>query len=261
MNLFKDIYAYRELLKASIKKDIRGRYKGSFLGVLWTFLNPLLQVIVYYIVFPYLMRGATIPNYMVYLITGLIPWTYFLNTVNQGTTVIKANSGIIKKVYFPREILLVSQVCSGWINFMISCLIILIFCLIFNVGLAIQLIIVPIISVIEGLLIFGIILILSAINVYVQDIEYIVNFILSMLFYGTPVLYSLDQFTNANHILYNLIAYNPITILVDAYRDCFLYHVWPNWTGLGLVLLLALVTIAFGLVIFNKLQRGFAEEL
>ena len=111
MHIFKDIYDYRELLKTNVKKDIRGKYKGSFLGILWSFINPLLQVVVYWIVFPYLMRkGAGGDNYLVYLITGLIPWTFFLTTVSSGTTSIKANAGIIKKVYFPREILLISQV-------------------------------------------------------------------------------------------------------------------------------------------------------
>lgn len=259
MRLFRELYNYRELLKTNIKKDIRGRYKGSFLGILWSFLNPLLQVLVYYIVFPYLMRG-TIPNYMVYLITGMIPWNYFLMTVSIGTTTIKANGGILKKVYFPREILLISQVCSGWVNFMISCVIILIFCAVFGVGFSWQLILVPVLSLVEGLMILGIILILSAINVYVQDVEYIVQFILNMAFYGTPVIYSLSQFSGTG-ILYNLVKLNPLTMLIDAYRDCFLYHVWPNWGQIGIVFLLGLVVTVFGFWVFRKLEKGFAEEL
>lgn len=129
MTLFKQLYAYRELLKTNIKKDIRGRYKGSFLGILWSFINPLLQVVVYWIVFPYLMgRGAMDgQNYLIYLITGLIPLTFFMTVVSQGTTCIKANAGIIKKVYFPREILPISMVASGLVNFFISCIIILVF--------------------------------------------------------------------------------------------------------------------------------------
>ena len=106
-NLFKNLYKYRELLKTNIKKDIRGRYKGSFLGVLWSFINPLLQVVVYWIVFPYLMGGA-MENYLIYLITGLIPWNFFLTAITGGTTCIKGNAGIVNKVYFPREILPIS---------------------------------------------------------------------------------------------------------------------------------------------------------
>ena len=97
MQLIREIYNYRELLKTNVKKDIRGKYKGSFLGILWSFLNPLLQVVVYAIVFPYLMRGAGIDNYVVYLVTGIIPWNYFSVVITTGTTTIKNNEGIIKE--------------------------------------------------------------------------------------------------------------------------------------------------------------------
>ena len=171
MHIFKDIYDYRELLKTNVKKDIRGKYKGSFLGILWSFINPLLQVVVYWIVFPYLMRGAGGDNYLVYLITGLIPWTFFLTTVSTGTTSIKANAGIIKKVYFPREILLISQVLSGLVNFFISCIIIFIFCFAFGYGISIQILMLPVVALIQSILILGIILLLSSLNAYIQDLE------------------------------------------------------------------------------------------
>ena len=90
--MFKNLYEYRELLKANVKKEIRGRYKGSLLGILWSFLNPLLQVTVYAIVFPYLMRGNPIDNYLLYLVTGIIPWTFFTNSIIQGMTIIKGNA-------------------------------------------------------------------------------------------------------------------------------------------------------------------------
>lgn len=172
MNVFKDIYQYRELLKTNVKKDIRGRYKGSFLGILWSFLNPLLQVVVYWIVFPYLFgRGATGENYLVYLITGIIPWTFFANSINIGTGSIKANAGIIKKVYFPREIIPLSQVLSGIVNFLISCVIILVFCIGTGEGISIHVISVFFILFVQSVLTLGIVFILSALNVYVQDIE------------------------------------------------------------------------------------------
>ena len=183
MDFFKDLYQYRELLKTNVHKDIRGRYKGSFLGILWTFLNPLLQVFVYYLVFPYLFRASLIPNFLCFLITGIIPWNLFITVVNGGTTVFKANGGIIKKVYFPREILLVSQVLSGIVNFLISCIIILIFCICTGAGISYHLILLPVLIAIEGLLSLGIIFILGSINVYVQDMENIVQFILNLLFY------------------------------------------------------------------------------
>lgn len=260
MHIFKDIYDYRELLKTNVKKDIRGKYKGSFLGVLWSFINPLLQVVVYWIVFPYLMRGTGGSDYLIYLITGLIPWTFFLTTVSGGTTAIKANAGIIKKVYFPREILIISQVLSGLVNFFISCIIILAFCLVFGFGISIHLLMLPIIAFVQSLLILGIVFILSAVNVYVQDMEYIVTFILNMLFYGTPVLYELSMFGDAG-ILYKLISLNPLTTIINSYRDIFMNHVLPDMSSLGLVCLLAIVVLLVGYKIFKVLEKGFAEEL
>lgn len=260
MQLFREIYNYRELLKTNIKKDIRGKYKGSFLGILWSFLNPLLQVAVYAIVFPYLMRGAGIDNYIVYLVVGIIPWTYFSTMITTGTTTIKNNEGIIKKVYFPREILLISPILSGLINFFISCIIIILFCLVFNVGVSIHLITVPLIAVIQAVLSLGIILILSSINVYIQDLEYIVTFVLNMLFYGTPIIYSISQFSSAG-ILGVLIQLNPMTTIINAYRDAFLYHVWPDFAALGLILIFSLIVLVIGYLVFKKLEKGFAEQL
>ncbi len=258
--MFREIYNYREMLKTNVKKDIRGKYKGSFLGILWSFLNPLLQVVVYWIVFPYLFRGASIPNYLCYLVTGIIPWTFFITVINQGTMCIRVNAGIIKKVYFPREILVISQTLSGMVNFFISCIIVVIFCIGTGAGISYHIILLPIIAVIQGALSLGIAFILAAVNVYVQDTEFIVGFILNMGFYGTPVLYSLDMFSGAG-ILFQLISLNPLTIIINSYRDIFLYHEWPDALQLGLVAVLSAVILVIGYAIFKKLEFGFAEEM
>lgn len=258
--MFREIYNYREMLKTNVKKDIRGKYKGSFLGILWSFLNPLLQVVVYWIVFPYLFRGASIPNYLCYLVTGIIPWTFFITVINQGTMCIRVNAGIIKKVYFPREILVISQTLSGMVNFFISCIIVVIFCIGTGAGISYHIILLPVIAVIQGALSLGIAFILAAVNVYVQDTEFIVGFILNMGFYGTPVLYSLDMFSGAG-ILFQLISLNPLTIIINSYRDIFLYHEWPDALQLGLVAILAAVILVIGYAIFKKLEFGFAEEM
>lgn len=263
MKLFKDLYNYRELLKTNIKKDIRGRYKGSFLGILWSFLNPLLQVVVYWIVFPYLFgRGVTGENYLIYLITGIIPWTFFSTSVNMGTGSIKLNGGIIKKVYFPREIIPLSQVLSGIVNFLISCIIIIIFCVGTGTGISIHVISVVPILIVQSVLVLGIVLALSAIDVYVQDIENIVMFILNMLMYGTPIIYYLQQFSQASAgVLYTLIQLNPLTTIIGSYRNAFMYHQWPDFKALGLVFIFSLVVLGIGYMIFKKLEKGFAEEL
>ena len=133
MRLFKDLYQYRELLKTNVKKEIRGKYKGSFLGVLWSFINPLLQVLVYAIVFPFIMRSSP-DHFIVYLVIGIIPWNFFITCMNQGMITVRMNAGIIKKVYFPREILPLSVTLSGLVNFFISCIVIILFCIFGGVG-------------------------------------------------------------------------------------------------------------------------------
>lgn len=261
MSGLKQIYEYRELLKTNIKKEIRGRYKGSFLGILWSFLNPLLQVVVYWIVFPYLMgRAGTVDNYLLYLVTGIIPWTFFSTCVNTGTVSIKANAGIIKKVYFPREIIPISTVCSALVNFLISCLIIVFFCFVTGAGLSIHVLgIVPVL-IVQTILSMGIVFILSAINVYVQDTESIIVFLLNMLFYGTPILYSLSTFSDAG-ILYTLVSLNPMTAIMEGYRNAFLFHQWIDLSSLGYVFIFSLVVLVVGFFVFKKLEKGFAEEL
>lgn len=261
MQVFKNIYEYRELLKTNIKKDIRGKYKGSFLGVLWSFLNPLLQVVVYWIVFPYLMRGTPIPNYLCYLVIGIIPWTFLTSVVSQGTPCIKNNGGIIKKVYFPREILPISQVLSSLINFFISCIIIIIFCVGTGAGISYHIIFLPIIAIIQTIFNLGINFLLSALNVYVQDIEYIVTFVINMAFYGTPILYSLETLNNAPSFLVKLVQLNPMTTIIEAYRNIFMYHEFPLLKPLLLVFILSIIILIFGYLVFKKLEKGFAEEM
>lgn len=256
--MFQELYNYRELLKTSVKKEIRGKYKASFLGVLWSFINPLLQVLVYAIVFPYMLRN-TGDNYIIYLVTGIIPWTYFSNVVNECVTSVKTNAGIIKKVYFPREILPLASAISGLINFFISCIIILVFCSIWHAGFSWHLIYVPLFALMEGMFALGIGMALGAVSAYVQDLEYIVNFILMMAFYGTPIVYQLDMFSGSS-VLSQLIHLNPMTGIMAGYRDAFLYHTSPELSSILILLAVSLASLVIGWMIFRKLEKGFAEQ-
>lgn len=257
MQLIKNLYSYRELLKSNVKKEIRGKYKGSFLGILWSFLNPLLQVAVYAIVFPYIMRVET-PNYLQYLIVGIIPWTFFITVINQGMIAVRMNAGIIKKVYFPREILPISVAISGLVNFFISCIIVLIFCVFGGLGISWHLILLPLIALIQFIFTLGLVLALSAINIYIKDTEYIVQFIINMLFYATPILYPATLFPEKiRWVLY----LNPLTGIIDAYRDIFMYHQMPGLMSILYLVVVAVIIFFVGLAIFRKLEKGFAEEL
>lgn len=259
MKLFKDLYAYRELLKTNVKKEIRGKYKGSFLGVIWSFLNPLLMTLVYAIVFPYLLRGANYEHYTTFLIIGILPWNWFITNINQGTFTILANSGIIKKVYFPREILPISVVTSGLINFLITCVIMFIFLICSGIGFSPYIFYLPFVIVAQYLLTLGILFITCSINVYVRDFEYIINFIMQMLFYATPILYSVDIF--ADSFIGSIIKINPMTTIINCYRDILYWHNAPHLLSLGIVFLVSLALCGIGLLVFKKLSKGFAEEV
>lgn len=255
--MFKELYKYRQLLKSNVRKEIRGKYKGSFLGVLWSFVNPLLMTLVYAIVFPFLLKGSQ-ENYVTFLIIGILPWTWFTTSIAQGTSTILINGGIIKKVFFPREILPISVITSGMVNFLISCIIIIIFLIFSGIGLSYYILLFPIIVITQFILSLGIILITSSINVYIRDAEYIINFLIMMLFYGTPVLYSMDMFPTKIRIILNL---NPMTTIIQSYRDIFFYQKLPSFTSLGIVFLTSIIILFLGVKVFKKLEKGFAEEL
>ena len=217
--MLKELYQYREFLKTNVKKDIRGKYKGSFLGVLWSFINPLLTALVYAIVFPFILKGSQ-DNYVTFIVIAILPWNWFTTVISQGTFCILANAGIIKKVYFPREILPISTATSGLVNFLISTPIILMFLLFSGIGFSKYILFLPVIAIIQYLLTLAIIMITSAINVYIRDAEYIINFFVTMLFYATPVLYSADLFPKQfRQFLY----LNPMTTIINGYRDIFYY--------------------------------------
>ena len=255
--MFKELYNYRQLLKSNVSKEIRGKYKGSFLGVLWSFVNPLLMTLVYAIVFPFILR-STQPHYVTFIVIAILPWTWFTTVVSQGTNTIVVNGGIIKKVYFPREILPISIVTSGLINYLISCLIIIIFLICSGIGFSWYILFLPLIVIVQYILLLGIIFITSAIDVYVRDAEYIIAFFVSMIFYGTPILYSSDLFPAKFAWLLKL---NPLTTIIDCYRDIFYYKSMPHLKSLGIVFIASSLLLVIGYKIFGRLKKGFAEEL
>lgn len=256
MNIIKDLYNYRELLKTNIKKDVGGKYKNSFLGVLWSFVNPLLMTLVYAIVFPFILRSGP-EHYVTYIVIGILPWNFFTTVISQGTFTILGNAGIIKKVYFPREILPISVATSGLVNFLISIPIIFLFLLFSGIGFSWYILLLPLVILCQYILSLGIIFITSAINVYIRDAEYIINFFVQMLFYATPILYESSLFGDKAWIL----SLNPMTTIINSYRDILYSGVLPNMGLLFLVLIFSIVLLLIGIAVFRKLEKGFAEEV
>ena len=257
MNEFKEIYNYRELLKTNIKKEIRGKYKGSWLGVLWTFLNPLLMLAVYAFVFPYILR-VNVDNYTIFMIVALIPWNFFTTAIQSGTGSVVANGNILKKVYFPREIIPISITTSQLVNFLITCIIMAVFIIFSGVGFSVHVLLFPLLVLIQYILILGLTFILSALTVFVRDIDHFVSVILMLGFYATPIVYQGEMLPKKFQIFLKL---NPMAQLVEAYRSILYYHRLPDMTMLVVWGLGSIVLLVVGYLIFKKLEKSFVEEL
>lgn len=256
MNIFKNIYNYRELLKTNVQKEIRGRYKNSFLGIIWSFLNPLLQLAVYATIFPLILKSQQ-EYYVIFVCSGLIPWTFFTTAITQAAFTIIANGNIVKKVYFPREILPIAVVTSATVNFLISCLIILGFLFAYGLGVTKYILFFPLIVFIQYLLTLGISFVLSSITVYLRDLEHLIGIVLQVAFYATPIVYAMDTIPEVFRGIMNL---NPMAHIITAYRAIFYNQTMPDLGALGIILLISIVLCVVGYLIFNKLQKGFAEE-
>lgn len=257
MKVFKNLYEYRELLKSSIKKDVGGKYKNSVLGVLWSFLYPLLQIAVYAIVFPLIMR-SNMENYTVFVCCGLIPWNFFSTAISRSSFTMVENGNILKKVYFPREILPISVVTSEAVNFVISTIIILAFVLGNGMGLTWYVVFYPLILLVQYILLIGISLFVSSITVYFRDLQHFIGIALQLLFYATPIVYATNIIPESYQWILKL---NPMTFIIDGYRSIFYYQQQPDFMALGMTLLISVVLCVVGYLLFNKLQKRFAEEL
>lgn len=257
MNIVKDLYKYRELLKTNIKKDVGGKYKNSFLGVLWSFISPLLQIAVYALVFQVILK-SDIENYTVYLCCGLIPWQYFSAVILRGAACIIDNGNIIKKVYFPREILPISVVTSEGVNFLISTIIILGFVIFGGIGLSVNILWYFVIIAIQYIVSIGFSFIVSSFSVYFRDLLHLLGIIIQLLFYATPIVYSVN---NVPENLQWLIKINPMSYLIEAYRNIFYNKAPPDPKGLLIALAMGIALCIVGYIVFEKLEKRFAEEL
>ncbi len=257
MTIFNELHHYREFLKTSIQKEFRGKYKKSFLGVLWSFLSPLFQVLIYSFVFPFIL-GNRIENYTVYLIIGLMPWTFFSNTILQSAACIVNNAGIVKKVYFPREILPISTATSNLINFLITQIIVFIALIISGIGFGKAIIVFPIIVIIQYILQLGLAFIFSAITVYIRDIEYIISIFMQLMFYLCPIVYDPTMIPSKFMPIFRM---NPMFHIISFYRVILYEKQMPNLLEIFKVFIACIVILIIGYEIFKKMKKRFAEEL
>lgn len=253
----KELYNYREMLSNLVKKDLRTRYKGSVLGFLWTFINPLLQLIVYTMVFSMIMR-AGIDKYYIYLFVALVPWIFFATSITTSASSIIGNKDLIKKIYFPRLIIPMSVVNGAFMN-MIFTMVVVFAALIFSgIGISKYILLLPIILILEFLFALGLSFIVSALNVYFRDLEHILGIVTMAWMYGTPILYDINMVPENLQPIFNL---NPMTPIIVAIRDILYYKRMPDLSHMGAIFVWSIGFIIMGYFIFQKLQKGFVEEL
>ena len=239
-------------------RELRGRYKGSILGFLWTFLNPLLQLFVYTFVFSVIMRSG-VEKYYLFLFVALIPWIFFSTSLAGGCGCILSSSDMVKKIYFPREVLPLSFVITAFIN-MLYCFVVVFAAIIFaGIGFNPEaLLYLPLVLAVEFLFTLGVTLLASALTVYIRDLQHILGIVVMAWQFLTPVMYSSDKVPEQYQSIFML---NPMTPIIDAVRAILYYKKVPHIDTLLSATLFGVFFIVFGELVFAKLQRGFAEEL
>lgn len=264
------VWAKRELLVMLVQREIRARYKDSSLGLVWSLARPLISLLIYYVAIGrFLGAERAIPDFAIYVFAGLTVWQLFSEIISSGTGSIVANSGIVKKVYLPREIFPLSSIGSALFNFTIQLTILVIGALAVR-GLAfdVRLLYAPL--SVGVLVIWGaaIALVLSAVNVYLRDIQYLVEVALMVGFWASPIVYSWAMVEGAmSGWIQELYLASPVTLAVLGSQRAF----WisgeglPSPDGLGIRLLVSLaaglVTLLIAQRVFSLLQRNIAQEL
>lgn len=258
MKTIRELYAYRQMIFSLVKRDLRGRYKGSVLGFLWTFLNPLFQLVVYTLVFSVIMETG-IEKYYLFLFVGLVPWLFFSTCLTTGSSCIFVQQDMVKKIYFPREVLPISFVISQFINMLLTFIVIFAVVIFSGVGInPIALLFLPIIMMIEFILALGVTMLASALTVYFRDLEYILGIVSMAWLYLTPIMYSPDDVPEKVMPLFNI---NPMSPIIIAYREILYYRQIPKINTLLHALLFGLIILIVGFITFKRLKRQFAEEL
>ena len=269
----RELKLYRNLLRNLVIRDLKARYKNSVLGILWSILNPLFLMVVFTILFSVLVNNQ-IRDYPIFVLTGLIPWNFFSGSLTSGTVSIVGNSGIIKKVYFPREILPASVVLSNLVNFLFAFLVLIVFLYLFGIGLTVHALWVPAILLTQLILTLGLCLLLGSLTVFYRDVLMILEVVLLGWFFLTPVFYSLELFGETVTVMGQTFDpaqvmrwLNPMASIIDGYRTV----LWGTYESGGPVsmnpayllrtFVTSVVILIAGYAVFARLNPLFGEKL
>lgn len=246
-----------DLLVVITNKDLKVRYKSSMLGYLWSVANPLLFAMIYYFIFKLVMR-VQIPNYTVFLITGLFPWQWFASSATNSLFSFISNAQIIKKTVFPRSVIPLSNVMMEGLHFLCTIPVIAVFLYLYGMSPSVSWLWgIPIIAGGQIIITFGLALIFSTLNLFFRDLERFVSLGIMLLFYCTPILYGADMIPKEFSWI---IHYNPLANMIMAWRDL-LMNGHLDYIYIAYLYTSGIVILIIGLWVFNKLKYRFAEIL
>lgn len=247
---------YKFLLYQLILRDIRSRYKQSILGYAWILINPLLQLMVYSFVFSIIFRFPTdnIP-YSIFLFIGLLPWIYLQTSLSTATLSLVDNADLLRKVYFPREVFIYSVMISKFTDFLFALIVLVLFLIYYQVPIAGTAIYIFPLLFVQVVLMTGLGLMLSPFNLFYRDIQYLVNLLLMLWMYLTPVVYPLSLVPKDMVFIYKL---NPMVGIIEGYRSAMFNTPFDTGT-IGWSVIVSIFIFVIGFIIFKKAERIFAD--
>ena len=251
--LFRDTYRYRELIWALALKELRVRYKRSVLGFLWALLNPALLMVVLTLVFGTIMRFS-IDHYAVFLLSTLLPWTFFSQSLAYSVESIVGNGDLLKKVRIAQLVFPVAAVVSNIINFLLSLLPLMLLIALMRFPLHWTWVYLPVPML--GLFLFtlGTAFFFATINVFYRDVSHIVQILLSAWFYFSPVIYSLDFVSSKYRWLFRI---NPLLYVLNGFRLAVYYGMLPSLKSVGMSLACGIIALIVGFAVFRRYQNSF----
>ncbi len=252
----KQVFSYGHLLKNLVIKDLKLKYRGSILGALWSLLNPLIFIIVYTIVFKHIIR-IQMENYGIFILAGILPWNFFSSAVSMSTKSIIDNGNLIKKVYFPREILPIATILFNLSQCLLAFLVFLpvVF---YMTGIHISILWLPYILTLHTMFTLSVAFILSAITVFYRDIIHLTEVGLMLLFWGTPIIYPVSMVPKSLNFLINA---NPLTPFITAYQNVIYEKAEPCLAIHLKMWILVSIILIVGYQVFKHCNPKFAEEL
>ncbi len=263
---------YRGLIQSLVARELKARYRGSVLGFFWSFINPLLLLLIYSFVFKYFLPrgGEDLPHYEVFMFCGILPWTWFASSLLESSGVLISGGNLIKKVLFPAEVLPIVTVLANMVHFFLGLPILGAFILYYRIPLSLaELAWFPLVVLVQLVLTLGFALLLSALTVHFRDLRDILSNLMTFWFFATPIIYPYTLMEPPQMRFLNL---NPFTHLAITYQEI-LYFQGPSVDSLpdagvvghgGWLLVLGAISIAFflfGYFVFDRLRDTFAEEV